>query len=167
MTNQNVFSFGKLLATLVVAVLLTTSGATAALAAKEERIRTEAIDVYFPKSMKAPTSGCSSVPIRYEWRYFINYQSVLATIDFETKNNRLLGYIFLEPDSSGTGGIANLKFCAEKWVDEDEIIDGVVVPGDTFQAGKKGRYFIDLLVYDADNKDKPFQLPKRRSITLK
>jgi hypothetical protein len=153
---------------LLLTALLVTAGVTSpASASKEERIRTEAIDIFFPKSMKAPTSGCSSVPIRYEWRYFINYRSVGASVTFETKNNWMLGYIFLDPDPSGTGGVANLKFCAERWVDEDEIIDGVVVPGDTFQAGKKGRYFIDLLVYDGDNKDNHFQLPKRKSITLK
>ena len=157
----------KVFAVLVSAILLAASALSPANAANEQKIRTEAVVVYFPKNLKAPTSGCSSVPIKYEWRYFINYRSVLVSIDFETKNDWLLGHINLEPDFSGTGGVANLKFCAERWVGDDETIDGEVFEGETYQAAKKGQYFIDILVYDADNKDKPFQLPKRRSITLK
>lgn len=157
----------RTLVVLLATALVATGGTSPAFAKKEERIRTETIVIFFPKSLKAPTSGCSSVPIRYEWRYFLNHRSVGARIDFETKNDWLLGEIYLQPDVSGTGGVANLKFCAERWVGEDETIDGEVFPGETYQAVKKGRYFIDVMVNDFDNKDNFLQFPKRKPIVLR
>jgi hypothetical protein len=149
------------------AMLLTAGWASPAFAKKEERIRTEALEIFFPKSIKSPKSGCSNIPIRYEWRYFLNHLSVGAYIWIETKNEWTVGEISLEPGFSGGAGVADLKICATRWVGPEVTIDGEVFEGDVYQGVKKGTYFIDVMVNDFDNKEKPFQLPKRRSITLK
>ena len=124
MTYQNVFGFRKLLATLVVAVLFTTSGATAALATKEERIRTEAIEIFVPTSFKAPQSGCSSVPFKYRWRFFQNHETILAQITIENKKGWWIGDTYLYPDVTGGEGVAEIKICSTRWVGESEIIEG-------------------------------------------
>jgi hypothetical protein len=158
----------KRTAVLLVAAVMVAAGSTSpAFASKEERIRTETIEIYFPKTFKAPRSGCTNVPIRYEWRYFMNHRSVGAYITLETKNEWIIGEIYLQPEFSGGGGVANLKICASRWVGDEETIDGTVFPGDTYQPAKKGRYFIDLWVSDFDNKDNPLQFPKRKPLVLR
>lgn len=157
----------RICAVLLITAFLAVGGASAAFANKEERIRTEALDIFFPRSMKAPKSGCTNVPIRFEWRYFMNHLSVGAFITLETKNDWELGNLYLEPNFSGGQGVASLKICANRWVGDEETIDDIVFPGDIFQAAKKGRYFIDVNVNDFDNKDNPFQFPKRKLLILR
>jgi hypothetical protein len=157
----------KRTAVLLVAAVMVAAGSTSpAFASKEERIRTETIEIYFPKTFKAPKSGCSNVPIRYEWRYFLNHLSVGARITLETKKEWAVGEVYLQPDFSGGGGVVNLKICAKRWVGEEESIGGEVFPGDIYQGVKKGKYLVDLWVTDFDNKENSFQFPKRKPLRL-
>ena len=166
MNHQNVFSFRKLLATVVVAVLLTMSGTTAALAESENRIRTEAMEIFVPKSFKAPKSGCSFIPIKYEWRYFLNHETILADVSLYAKGGWLIGQVFLEPDSTGGKGIAELKICSTRWVGEEELIEGKIFPGTAYQRARKGSYKLELYVVDFDNEKNTFQ-ESSRPISLK
>ena len=165
MTYQSVFSFRKLLATLVVAVLLATSGANPAVANKEERLRTEAIEIFFPKSFKAPKSGCSIIPIKYEWRFFQNHETIAADITLETKNGWAIGEVSLEPDVTGGKGLAEMKICSTRWIGEPVLVEGKTYPGNALQKATKGTFVMDLYVTDFDNRDnvlqwrqKPFRL---------
>jgi hypothetical protein len=161
MTNQNVLSFGKLVATLVVAVLLTTSSATAALATKEERIRTEAIEIFVPTNFKAPQSGCSFVPFKYRWRFFQNHETILAQITIENKKGWWIGDIYLYPDVTGGEGVAEIKICSTRWIGEPEVIEGKLVQGSPYQSSRKGAYLWHLDVTDWDNRKNIFQSGKK------
>lgn len=157
----------RVCAVLLITVFLAVGGASAAFANKEERIRTEALDIFFPRSMKAPKSGCTNVPIRFEWRYFMNHLSVGAFITLETKKEWVVGEVYLQPDFSGGAGVVDLKICSKRWVGEEEAIDGELFPGDIYQGVKRGKYYIDVWVTDFDNKDNAFQFPKRKPLVLR
>lgn len=152
---------------LMAAVVVAVGGASPAFAKKEDRIRTEALEIFFPKNIKAPKSGCSQVPIRYEWRYFLNHLSVGAYITLETKKEWAVSEVYLQPDFSGGAGVVNLKICSQRWVGEEETIDGEVFPGDIYQGVKRGKYYIDVWGTDFDNKENSFQFPKRKPLQLK
>jgi hypothetical protein len=161
MTHQNVFSFRKLLASLVFAVLLTMSGTTAALAKNEERLRTEALEIFFPKSFKAPKSGCSIIPIKYEWRFFLNHETIVADITLETKTGWAIGEVSLEPDVTGGKGLAEMKICSTRWIGEPLLVEGKTFPGSALQKATKGTFVMDLYVTDFDNRDNVFQWRKK------
>jgi hypothetical protein len=132
-----------------------------AIAESENRIRTEAMEIFVPKSFKAPKSGCSIIPIKYKWRYFLNHETILADITLYAKGGWIVGQVFLEPDSTGGKGVAELKICSTRWVGEEELIEGKLVPGTAFQQARKGSYKLELGVVDFENEKNMFQYRSR------
>ena len=151
----------KSLATVAIASLLAIGGAAPATAKSENRIRTEAIDLFVPKTIKAPKVGCSMVPVRFEWRYYINEKSTLAIVSLETRSGHLVGDLYLEPENTEEEGTAALKICSSRWVGEEEVIDGKLVEGTLYFGVKKGRHVFDLFVADFDNQRNGIQTGKK------
>jgi hypothetical protein len=149
--------FSKYIAFLTVLVLTAIGGALPAAAKSENRIRIEAIQVFVPKTFAAPKSGCTSIPIRYEWRFFLNHESIGAYFTLETKSEWTIGEVYLQPSSTGGSGVVDLKICSTRWIGDEEVIDGKTYPGDVFQRAKKGNYIFNLTVWDFDNKENLFQ----------
>jgi hypothetical protein len=143
---------------LLVAALMVAAGSTSpAFASKEERLRTEAIDIFVPTSFKVPKSGCSLVEFKYKWRFFQNHETILTWITIENKKGWIIGEIYLEPDITGGEGIAVIKICSTRWIGDPEIIDGKLVPGTAYQSAQKGAYVWNLDVTDFDNRKNMFQ----------
>jgi len=151
----------KSLAVLGIAALVVIGVAAPATAKSENRIRTEAIDLFVPKTIKAPKTGCSIIPVRFEWRYYTNGKSTLAIVSLETRSGHLVGDLYLEPETTEEKGTAGLKICSSRWVGEEEIIDGKLVEGTRYFGVKKGRHVFDLFVADFDNQRNGIQTGKK------
>jgi hypothetical protein len=147
---------------LLAAVIVVIGGTNPAFATKEERIRTEAIEIFVPKSFKAPKSGCSFIPIRYEWRYFMNHETIGAFLTIETKDDWIISSFYLQPDITGSSGVVDMRVCSTRWVGDEEVVDGKLLPGEVFQRAKKGNYFFELDLWDFDNKENMIQYGRKQ-----
>jgi hypothetical protein len=131
----------KLLTVTIMVSLLPLGFSQPASASSEVRIKTDAMTIWVPKSIKAPTSGCSEVPVRYKWgNYYSNTTG--AHVSIYDKKDYLIGSLDISANTSEVRGTLSMKICSERWLDADSIPNF---------AAKRGTHTVDLWIIDDGN----------------
>lgn len=130
-----------------------------AAASDEQRLRTDAIEIYLPKNFAVPVKGCSYVPVKFRWRYFYSQVTNASVWLVHPNKDQIIGGITIWAHKNPGEGSIPLKICSYRWLDSEAT--------DFYSRAKKRAYEIDLWVMDFDNKTDAIQLGPDRKIRLR
>jgi hypothetical protein len=142
----------------VLSVSLTTAPSAFAEPSNEQRLRTDAIEIFIPKTFKVPVNGCSYIPVTYSWRSFYSEVTHASVYIAHPTKDQIIGGLSIWTHKNPGSGILPLQICSYKFPDTED--------GGFYSRARKGPYDFNLTVFDLESKTRPIQLGPDRKIRL-